>query len=234
MKITATSDIHGNLLDNLPSGDVLTISGDICPVDRPQNQTVQGAWINSDFIPWCKNLLYKGTFKDIVFCAGNHDSIFFKNKTIHTTFPEHIHYLEDKNVTVQDKVFHGTPWSPPFGNWAFMKPEYILQNYHVLIPENCDVLLSHSPARDYNDVILQEDCIYCYGHEKLGSISLLQNVKRAVPKYLLVGHIHSGDHNVKRLPSCNYLDDNKFTNSVNVSLLDESYNVFYKPFEFEI
>ena len=63
----------------------------------------------------------------------------------------------------------------------------------------------------------------------LGSKSLLEAVKRTNPKYVLFGHIHSGNHNI--VSGC---FNNKITNFANVSYVDEKYEPYYDPLVFDI
>jgi len=47
------------------------------------------------------------------------------------------------------------------------------------------------------------------------------------PRYVLSGHIHSGDHTLTMFESID-------TKCANVSILDESYSINYKPLTFEL
>jgi Icc-related predicted phosphoesterase len=224
MKITAISDIHGSLLSDLPSGDTLTISGDICPVRGSHNPINQCFWINNHFLPWCVSLINNGTYKHVVFTPGNHDFVFQKyHKKKDFTLPENVHRLQDSLVEIEGVTFYGTPWSPTFCDWAFMKDDNKLDNLFRKIPEGIDVLLCHSPAFGFGDKVLEWDTL-----TSVGSKSLLKHVLRSSPKYLCVGHIHSGDHNPLIIESINR------TTSVNVSVVNQYYKVYYKPFEFEV
>jgi hypothetical protein len=110
-----------------------------------------------------------------------------------------------------------------FGNFVFMQDERTLNDYFSQIPEGLDILLSHSPAYRFNDKV---------GGENLGSKSLRDNIKRAMPKKILVGHVHRGSHSVERL--CLDPFDGKFIDSVNVSLVDDAYNVSYPVYRYSI
>ena len=233
--IGSISDIHGYLNFAIPNVDILTISGDICPYNMSHNPDVQFDWINKKFIPWCYELLNSNNVKYIVFTPGNHDFIFEKEHNYPTDkykirFPKNVYCLIDEYVEIENLKIYGTPWSVRFGNWAFMNSEFVLDNMFNKIPNNVDILLSHSPIQDYNDVILQNG----YNRqivEHLGSNALKKRIFKVKPKYILVGHIHSGSHEPVKIL---YNDLDKYSISVNVSLLDEAYRVFYKPYIFEI
>jgi len=221
MKIIAISDIHGHLLSNLLKGDTLTISGDVCPVRGSHTPNTQWSWIKYHFLPWCNELIENGIYKDIVFTPGNHDFVFQSSKKI--VFPKHVHCLIDSMIDIEGVKFYGTPWSTTFGTWAFMKEEDELDFIFQKIPEGIDILLAHGPAFGFGDKVLEWNTL-----TSVGSKSLLKHVLRTSPKYLCVGHIHSGDHSPLIIESING------TTSVNVSVVNEKYDVYYKPFEFEI
>jgi len=239
VKIVAISDIHGELLGNLPKGDILTISGDICPVRMSHSPTSQQYWLYNYFLPWCKQLISKKTFKHIVFIAGNHDFVFYKAlKTHGDIFKNHkkeyknIHYLSDSEITLMGVRIYGTPWAPKFGDWAFMHSEEVLNNYFSKIPEGLDILLSHGPAYYLNDTIMQYPDRTSGRDPHIGSKSLREHIKRAKPQYLLVGHIHSGNHECQDWYTDYEELNSKITKSYNVSLMDEDYVISYKPFQF--
>ena len=58
-----------------------------------------------------------------------------------------------------------------------------------------------------------------------GSVELAEAVRRARPRHLLCGHIHTGDHAPVRLAS---------TTCRNVSYLDEQYAPAFLPVLFEV
>ena len=58
-----------------------------------------------------------------------------------------------------------------------------------------------------------------------GNIYLFDEIVEKKPKYVLSGHIHSGDHVLQEYAGTKY---------ANVSILDESYSIKYKPLTFEL
>ena len=230
VKIAATSDLHGELNFKVPVVDILTISGDICPVKGSHNPIAQMHWLNEYFLPWCDNLVKSNNVKHVVFIAGNHDFVFKKvvkhqpESIFNFILPANVYYLCDSGVMLEGIKIYGTPWTPTFGNWAYMHGEQILDGIFDKIPNGLDILLTHGPAHGYNDTILQ---YASRSAEHLGSTMLAKHIARALPKWVFCGHIHSGNHNVEKMP-ISLMDNVKL---VNVSLLDEDYNIAYKPFE---
>lgn len=232
MRITATSDIHGTLPSSLPTADVLTISGDICPVKGSHAPTAQLEWINRHFFPWCAGQIASGKFKHVVFTPGNHDFVFAKaigtNRANYPlALPPDVHFLVDQSVVIDGVTFYGTPWSNKFGNWAFMAEEQELERSYRGIPEGVDVLLSHGPAQGWGDTIMQRG-----GTEHLGSHALSNRIMEQRPKWALTGHIHGGDHEPSTLISNGSVKWH--TRIVNVSMTDEDYKNSYPAFQFEI
>lgn len=221
MRIVSISDIHGYLVPKLPKGDVLTVSGDICPVRGSHHPSVQINWVNQKFMPWCGCLIERGTVRHVVIIAGNHDFVFQSSYMMDV--PPGVHYLEDDFIQIDGKKIYGTPWTRYCGDWAFSVSEAVLQDKFARIPDGMDIVLAHTPAYGYNDTIMQCPGANT-GDPHIGSTALLDHVKRAKPKMLIVGHIHSGSHKHEEIPH-----DGGFTVSVNVSIMDEDYNPSYQP-----
>lgn len=234
MKIVSISDLHQYFPKNLPQGDILTVSGDICFAARTDYEA-QYHHVQI-FLAWCESLLKAKTFKDIVFVAGNHDGVFQKmmvgipiteHKFRHKLFP-HIHYLRDSMAEIDGVKFYGTPWTTEFCNWAFNATEAQLDVTHYSqIPEGVDVLLTHGPVYGKNDRL--GNPVDKWGPEKLGSKALLKHCLRVKPSWVVFGHIHSGSHIPEEI-----VHENHVTKTVNVAVLGESYYPSYDPFVFEI
>lgn len=62
-------------------------------------------------------------------------------------------YLEDNAVELYGLKFYGTPWQPEFCRWAFNLPrgKACLEKWD-LIPEDCDVLITHTPPVGHGDL----------------------------------------------------------------------------------
>ena len=57
-------------------------------------------------------------------------------------------------------------------------------------------------------------------------------------KYALCGHVHTGNHNITACPVYDYVfqEETEWTNVhvANVSILDESYSIYFRPTTFEL
>lgn len=217
MKIVAISDLHGYLPKNIPEGDTLCICGDIFPLEIQNNLNKCDRWLNNIFIPWSNELPYK----NIILIAGNHD-FFFENIDLLDTIlmfeKTKINFLEDSWIQIENIKFYGTPWCHKFGNWAYMVSDDELKDLFEDIPEDIDFLLTHDAPYGVSDIC--EEDIYWNNHNHIGNIPLREAIIKKKPKFVLHGHLHSSNHNEE------ILEESKV---YNVSLLNESYNLFYEP-----
>lgn len=68
MKICGISDIHGNLLENIPKCDVLCIAGDVITLNAQRIFDASEYWWKNRFIPWVMQL----PCKKVLVVPGNH------------------------------------------------------------------------------------------------------------------------------------------------------------------
>lgn len=216
MKICAISDLHGELIYNIEESDILIIAGDISPLSIQRQKGLMKQWIKNEFIPWSNNL----PVNKIFLIAGNHDFFLYlcSEKEKKELFSNSkIIYLEDSGYIIDNVHIWGTPWCHVFGNWAFMRePEYELEQFYK-IPKDVDILISHDPPYGTCDI--------CFEHpwgnfDHLGNKELSEVIKIKHPKLVLCGHLHTGNHNPE------YINE---TEVFNVSILNERYNIAYKP-----
>lgn len=226
IKITAVSDLHGNLID-IEECTVLLICGDISPLNIQKDYIQMTKWFFNEFYNWINNL----PCDYVILTPGNHDFWFEK------FIEDGTMYLWDKlSIIINDTVeifygikhikIFGTPYCKDFGNWPFMPGNDKLSELYDKIPEDVDILMCHdSPLIGYVGNIMEEsNKIYPNGIPA-GNKYLADAIFDKKPKYVLSGHIHSGDHK---------LEDYDGIKCANVSILDEDYNIAYKPLTFEI
>jgi len=229
MKIAAISDLHGNL-QGLDFGgyDVVVIAGDIAPTKGfgKWHKYEQTKWINKKF----KNFTDSFSKTQFVIIPGNHDFFPIAKETVNDSsinwnfsFGDNVHFLLDSSCEINGIKFYGTPWIPIISySWAFESEHDFLVEKFDKIPNNIDILITHSPPRISGcnvDYSIQTRC------GPFGSSELANAIFNKKPKYVFCGHIHSGDH----IPF-----DFEGSKIINVSRLDERYEIWYNVFEMEI
>src|SRR6266542_178729 len=130
MKILALSDLHGYLPD-IPECDILLLAGDYSPGPKDRD------FLQGPFTNWLRRL----QARHIIGIAGNHDFEFQRAPEAYRGLPWH--YLEDTGIELAGLSFWGSPWTPPFFNWAFMAEEDELRSIFGKIPHKLDVLITH-------------------------------------------------------------------------------------------
>ena len=146
MRIAATSDLHGHL-PQIPDCDVLVVAGDIGPPYGWYHERSRTAWewLEGDFSDWIRS-----TPARVVGIAGNHDLPMERNEDRAKDLPWT--YLSDSGCEIDGIKFWGSPWTPTFGEWAFMEGDFRLAARWAKIPADTDVLLTHGPPYGFADV----------------------------------------------------------------------------------
>lgn len=118
MKVTAISDLHGNLIDIEPC-DLLLICGDISPLEIQRDYIQMTKWIFNEFQEW----IMKINCPTIILTPGNHDFWFEKMITQSNTYLfNKLTILIDGETKVynstDDKWYkiYGTPWCKQCGH----------------------------------------------------------------------------------------------------------------------
>jgi Icc-related predicted phosphoesterase len=205
VKILATSDLHGHLPE-IPTCDLLLIAGDICPVWNHEID-FQAKWLATRFRTWLQSV----PARKVVGIAGNHDWVFQIEPESVPELPWT--YLQDSGCEFEGLRIYGTPWQPPFCDWAFNANETEMKRVFQRIPYGLDVLLSHGPPYgflDANAIGLQ-----------CGSIALRNAIVEKKTKSVVCGHVHEGF-------GCRQFGP---TTIWNVSLLDSAYRAVRLPVE---
>lgn len=137
MRIAAISDLHG-YLPEIPECDVLVVAGDLGPARRWYHKGMSEAkhWLSLDFTRWL-NLV---PAKHIVGIAGNHDFVAEHHPDLMDSLPWN--YLCDSSVTIEGVKFWGSPYTPPFNNWAFNDEDPARWDG---IPSDVDIVVTHGP-----------------------------------------------------------------------------------------
>lgn len=173
MKIVAFSDCHWlyKNIKKFPKADLCIFAGDWCGAGESLYETLY-------FVNWLEKLKY--SHKIVI--PGNHD-IFCENNIsfCKELFRERgVVLLIDEMIEVNGLKIYGTPWSPEFNNWAFMEKEENLKKIFKVIPNNLDILITHTPPKGICDP------------NGYGSEELRKAVVDKKPKLHIFGHAHEG------------------------------------------
>lgn len=194
MKIGVISDTHGFLPPPPPDIDAIIHCGDIGPDGhydlRTKRRVSPLRWFATEFSQWAEEFR-----KPIYATWGNHDQVGqeFPNPKFWKAFlPENVHILVDEAVTIGTDGLFGSkkkvwfsPWSPTFGDWAWMVPEEELAKKFARIPNGVSVIVSHTPPYGYGD--------YLENGDHVGSKALLAELEDRFSYHTNVfcGHIHN-------------------------------------------
>jgi Icc-related predicted phosphoesterase len=183
MKILHISDTHGfhemYPVERFKGVDVVVHSGD-CSNWRDVIRNEQEV---RAFLAWYRDV----PVKDKIYVAGNHDTSIERNRVKPIDFAEHgIIYLENNGVSMHGFNFWGSPHTPTFGDWAFMKSRETISRVWENIPTDTDILIVHGPPKGVRDLSHDRDGML----EFCGDGALGKAVKKIEPKLMLFGHIH--------------------------------------------
>ncbi len=209
---TLVSDLHGHYPE-LEGGDLLIVAGDFTATDQ--------SWEYIEFAIW----LNKQRYSKKVLVAGNHDNIAQKcdpfispaNKTAYEW-----DYLCDSGTEFEGLKIWGCPWTKTFEGMnprckAFTcDTDEEVSSKFALIPEDTDILITHSPPFGIFDEVKRKNG----KNEYVGSIFLRNFILSHHPKLHVFGHIH--EHGGKMI-------DLVGLNVVNASIVNERYEPVNKP-----
>lgn len=219
ISITAISDLHG-YYPKLEGGDLLIIAGDLTGKDTLDNYI--------EFCDW----LSQQPYREKIVIAGNHDNrLKDDNKKIKMTFSEwnsttgickqYAIYLCDSATEFEGLKIWGSPWTKTFPGInpkckAFtVDTEEELAEKWALIPDDTDILITHSPP-----YLILDECRN--GH--VGSKSLRIMLNKIRPKVHVFGHIHENGGQQLLLKH-----EGPNTICVNASHVNEHYEPVNKP-----
>ena len=182
MKIWHISDTHGNQgLLQVPTGvDIVVHSGDASNyLDPYRNEPEMRA-----FVDWFATL----PIPVKVFVPGNHDTSVDKGLVSRDLIESRgIKMLVDEEAEICGLKFWGTPWTPRYGNWSYMKDRGTINRIWEHIPDDTDVLITHGPPYGVLDATYARNNKV----ELTGCSALMKRVAKVQPRLMLFGHIHS-------------------------------------------
>lgn len=197
IKFVFISDTHGlhNSLD-LPSGDVLVHSGDVC--GHGSRREVER------FLEWFDS---QRQFKHKIFIAGNHDRFLEVDEQSPTFFNQNyqqerqqevdsvlsgsdIIYLNDSAHNIEGLKLWGSPITPFFNNWAFNRQRgKEIKKHWDLIPHDTDILITHGPPHGILDKVFS---LHPSPEHNVGCRELKSALDKIKPVIHVFGHIHEG------------------------------------------
>ena len=188
MKILHLSDTHGFHYmypdSNFEGIDVVVHSGD-CSNWRDAYRNHAEVL---DFLEWYKNV----PVKHKIYVAGNHDSSIERRMVTPGDFAAAgVIYLENQATTIDGIKFYGSPITPTFGDWSFMKARAKTHAVWEAIPDDTDVLIVHGPPKGVRDLSFDR-----HGQlEMCGDLSLTKRcwALKDTLKLVCFGHIHNMD-----------------------------------------
>lgn len=227
MIIDCIGDLHGHY-PSLPGGDLLILAGDYTGRDEIKQ------W--SQFFSWLKKQKYR---KKIII-SGNHDNFLYKSFPKNQKEADEVkevqeflkddpdlgeidfEYLCDSGTEFEGLKVWGTPWSLLFDGvnpkcTAFMGTEDQLKEKYDLIPDDIDIIISHTPPYGILDKSIHR--------EHCGSLELLRAIIRVNPRYVVCGHIH--ENGSKKFEIYN-------TQMINCSYVNERYQPVNKPMRIQL
>lgn len=207
MRICCLADTHGYLPEIEPC-DLLLHAGDMTPT-FDHSEPFQLSWLDTNFRNWLNEI----PVDQVYGVAGNHEFIFEGRGKVDgyaTNWIKHRLpwvYLQDQGTIFKGYNIWGSPWQPPFCDWAFNLPESELEKKWAMIPDDTEILITHGPPRNILDKEGRRE-------EHVGSKTLLElTFKLPDLKLHVFGHIH---HSFGQ----SELAETQF---VNASYVDEGY-----------
>ena len=183
MKIWHISDTHGfHKQLNIPEGiDLVIHTGDCSNRMDPYTNEPEVR----QFIEWYEQV----PIPNKIFIPGNHDTSIERNLIKGSDFiSAGIHLLNHDWMNVDGIKIFGSPYTPTYGQWAFMKSRETINRVWEQIPEGMDIVAVHGPCKGILDLSRDRQNVL----EFCGDGALRKHVlDRIKPKYFLSGHIHN-------------------------------------------
>ncbi|CAB3397617.1 unnamed protein product [Caenorhabditis bovis] len=185
LKVVCISDTHEQLgkVEEIPDGDVLIHAGDFTN-NGNRDELIK-------FNEQMANLPHK--YKLVV--AGNHELGFDENERKEQRNPQdvgvgtergyelltNVTYLQNKEIVIDGVKFYGSSYHPLMGFPFYRTRATELAECWKLVPNDTDVLITHTPPLGYLDQ---------FGDERWGCKDLLYVVERIKPRFHVFGHVH--------------------------------------------
>lgn len=209
MKLVVISDTHDKLIDSLPEGDVLIHCGDYSLYGEYEETKKFFDWFSSQ--PHKHKIVICGNH-ELAICPRKEGENLLKIMELIDSYSD-VTFLADEAIVIDGVKFYGTPWCGGERHIMYRWGWYIESDEERAeifksIPDDTDVLISHSPPYDILDK---------YDGRTLGCPALLERIKQVKPIINVFGHIHSAN---------GYLEQDG-VHFFNCSNLSEGYQIEY-------
>lgn len=183
MKILHLSDTHGiHSSLGLDGVDVVAFTGDESNYRDPvMNEKEFYTWFE-----WFQSL----EVEHKLYIPGNHSAYVYNNESYVKRLLKDagIIWLHQERHEIDGIVFYGDAYSPAFGNWYYMKDRSKLNKNWKNIPDDVNVLLTHTPPKGILDLATRPNG----GLEQCGCSALTKRIIELKNLRLhLFGHIHN-------------------------------------------
>lgn len=178
---TLISDLHG-FYPQLDGGDMLIVSGDFTASDTPDQFQYFFSWLSEQ------------DYESAVVIGGNHDNLLQKGcipfLELDKPLDISIYCLCDSGTEFEGLKIWGSPWTTKFKGMnphcmAFtVDTDEELAEKWKLIPEDIDILITHSPPFGILDNV--------ENRKNVGSSSLRETIEKIKPRLHVFGHTHEG------------------------------------------
>lgn len=168
--------MHSGL--SIPDADCVVHCGD----ESNSANAIRNEFECRSFLEWFRAL----PIENKILVPGNHSTALFAG-LVAKHFWDGVWLLDHKEAVINGVRFFGSPWTPRFGNWAYMYKRNRGDVVWSSIPDGIDVLVTHGPPKGILD--LTHDCD-TRQIIQVGCKSLLNHCIRVSPKIHAFGHIH--------------------------------------------
>jgi Icc-related predicted phosphoesterase len=191
---------HHNLLQ-IPTCDMVIFSGDESNFKNPYDNLKEF----NNFITWYSELPI--TYK--IFVAGNHSAAIAKGLIKKQDFIDKgIIYLENDYTDIKGLKIFGSPITPTFNDWYFMKSRDKLDRFWSNV-ELVDIIITHGPPKYILDLSENKQHILEFCGDKALHKHVVNRIK---PVLHCFGHIHNfkniKNSGVKKIIDCNTIFSN--------------------------
>ena len=207
MKLVIISDTHGRH-DELGTlrGDVLIHCGD------SGNGFTRDSGTSIASTPGSR----RQQFDRILCIGGNHDFQMQARAEEGGRVFRNAEYLQDQAFEYRGLRFYGSPWTPELVDWAYYLDDDALRARWERIPDDVEILITHTPPFGILDRNTARRNCGCRG--------LQRRLLDLRPRIHCFGHIHASAGTTTA----------NGTTYVNASMVNRRYEIAHRPMELEI